>query len=141
MSTKSKGFLKRLFSTVLSATCLLSGTAAAGTIAAASSDLPVAAASANAGSVTDDFSWDNATVYFLLTDGSCDCLYNPSDATFAKALHKFAGWTRRYPFHDVWEAIIQNMHRLFPKRTSDDCALALLTTGIGRPDPSHEQSR
>ena len=85
--------------------------------------------------------YDPDRVYFLLTDGSCDCLYNPSDATFAKALHKFAGWTRRYPFHDVWEAIIQNMHRLFPKRTSDDCALALLTTGIGRPDTSHEQSR
>ena len=69
MSTKSKGFFKKLLGTVLSATCLLSGTAVAGTIATTSATLPVAAASSSDAPV---FSWDNATVYFLLTDRFCN---------------------------------------------------------------------
>ncbi len=65
MSTKSKGFFKKLLGTVLSAACLLSGTATAGTIASTAS-LPVSAATSAGDAST--FSWDNATVYFLLTD-------------------------------------------------------------------------
>jgi len=66
MLTKTKSFFKRLLGTVLSAACLVSGTAAAGTIAGtvAATTAPEAAAAAS----PSDFSWDNATVYFLLTD-------------------------------------------------------------------------
>ena len=67
MSTRSKGFFKRLLGTVLSAACLLSGTAMAGTIASQSA--PTASA---AGADASTFSWDNATVYFLLTDRFCN---------------------------------------------------------------------
>ena len=69
MSTKTKNFFKKLLGTVLSATCLLSGTAVAGTIAATTSALPVEAASS---SDLPAFSWDNASVYFLLTDRFCN---------------------------------------------------------------------
>ena len=63
MFTKTKSFFKKALSTVLSATTIFSGMALAGTIAA-SSALPVAAAEATPAT----FSWDNVTVYFLLTD-------------------------------------------------------------------------
>ena len=76
MSTKSTSFFKKLLGSLLSAACLFSGTAVAGTIATTSAALPVAAA---ATSDAPDFSWDNATVYFLLIDrfkeemGVADC--------------------------------------------------------------------
>ena len=70
--------------------------------------------------------YDPGRVYFLMTDGSCDCLCLPREGTFARALHEFARWTREYPVHAVREAVLQNMHRLFPLRTNDDCALALM---------------
>lgn len=63
MFKKSKAFFKKAMSAVLSATCLMSGLALAGTIA---STVPVEAEAAT--STTPAFSWDNATVYFLLTD-------------------------------------------------------------------------
>ena len=69
MSTKSTSFFKKLLGSLLSAACLFSGTAVAGTIATTSAALPVAAA---ATSDAPDFSWDNATVYFLLTDRFCN---------------------------------------------------------------------
>ena len=59
-------FFKRALSGVLSAACVLSGTAFAG-MTALSSDEPIEAKAATASS-TPEFSWDNATVYFLLTD-------------------------------------------------------------------------
>ena len=64
MFKKSKGFFKKALSTVLSASCMMSAFALAGTIAV---NTPAAEASA-AGSDLPEFSWDNATVYFLLTD-------------------------------------------------------------------------
>ncbi len=66
MSTKSKGFFKKLLSSVLSAACLFSGTAVLSS-AVISSTAPVEV-SAAAASDAPPFSWDNATVYFLLTD-------------------------------------------------------------------------
>ena len=64
MFTKTKSFFKKALSTVLSAACVTSGLALAGTLATTTA-LPAAAAT----EVTPaTFSWDNATVYFLLTD-------------------------------------------------------------------------
>lgn len=72
--------------------------------------------------------YDPTKVYFLLTDGSCDCLYETSNHTYANALHIFAQWMRKYPFYSVKKALHQTMHKVFPKRTDDDCAIALITT-------------
>ena len=65
MKIKHK-FFKRALSGVLSAACVFSGTAFAG-MTALSSDEPIEAKAATTSS-TPEFSWDNATVYFLLTD-------------------------------------------------------------------------
>ena len=65
MKIKNK-FFKRALSGVLSAACVFSGTAFAGTVAM-TNDAPIEAKAA-ASTDTPQFSWDNATVYFLLTD-------------------------------------------------------------------------
>ncbi len=64
MFTKTKSFFKKALGTVLSAACLFSGTAVASTIVT-STAVGVSAAGDQGGAT---FSWDNATVYFLLTD-------------------------------------------------------------------------
>jgi hypothetical protein len=35
---------------------------------------------------------------------------------------------KNYPHYSVKKALIQTMFKLFPKRTDDDCAIALITT-------------
>ena len=65
MKTKPH-FFKRALSGVLSAACVLSGTAFAG-VTALNAQEPVTAQAASTNE-TSQFSWDNATVYFLLTD-------------------------------------------------------------------------
>lgn len=65
-------------------------------------------------------------IYFLMTDGSCDCLYDRQAKTFAEALGIFADWTRRYDHRLVTAAIYKSMFRLFTQRTMDDCAIALI---------------
>ena len=60
---------KRVLSSVLSAACVVSGTAFAGATLATQSGFTVNAATA---SDLPAFSWDNATVYFLLTDRFCN---------------------------------------------------------------------
>lgn len=63
-------FFKRLLSGFLSAACVLSGTAFAGTALLDQSNV-----TADAATTTNDkapFTWDNATVYFLLTDRFCN---------------------------------------------------------------------
>jgi len=77
-------------------------------------------------------SYDPDSTYFLLTDGSCECLLNDRDGTYAPALHTFTKWMWKYPHHAVSKAIGQKMYSLFPKRTDDDCAIAL----INLPNPS-----
>ncbi len=64
MFKHKKGFFKKALSAVLSATCMLSGLALAGTMAMSS---PVEA-SAVTNTSSKAFSWDNVTMYFLLTD-------------------------------------------------------------------------
>jgi len=73
MSSKSKSFFKKLLSSVLSAACLLSGTAVMSTaIGTAVTDANITAEAATTSSDAPVFSWDNATVYFLLTDRFCN---------------------------------------------------------------------
>lgn len=67
-----------------------------------------------------------SNIYFLMTDGSCDCLYDRNAKTFADALSVFADWTRRYDHRAVTDALRTTMYKLFTKRTLDDCAIALI---------------
>ncbi len=67
------------------------------------------------------------SVYFLLSDGSCECLYNDRKKTFSPALHVFSDWMWRFSHHAVSKAIITKMSQLFPLRTDDDCAITLLS--------------
>lgn len=67
------------------------------------------------------------SVYALMTDGTCDCILDNRTQTFAPAFATFAQWMRQYPHPKVEEALRSVMQRLFTQRTSDDCALALLT--------------
>lgn len=63
-------------------------------------------------------------VFFLMTDGSAECLYDQIKGLYAPALHTMAEWTRRYTRESVNEGLLDVMQRLFSRRTSDDCALA-----------------
>ena len=69
MATKTKGFFKKLLSSVLSAATVFTGTAMMSTAVLSQSAVPVKAAG---GGDASTFSWDNATVYFLLTDRFCN---------------------------------------------------------------------
>ncbi len=66
--TKQNRF-RKILSGVLSAACVFSGTAMAGAAVANETAVEVSAATS---STTPAFSWDNATVYFLLTDRFCN---------------------------------------------------------------------
>ena len=66
-----------------------------------------------------------------MTDGSCECLYNPHTKDYAKALPVFCGWARTYPREAVNEALFGSMNKLFRERTADDCALVLITESSG----------
>lgn len=65
-------------------------------------------------------------VYFLMTDGSVDCLYNRRTQVFAKAMHVYCGFMNKYDFRLINSALETSMYRLFPHKTTDDCALALI---------------
>ena len=76
MASSQTNRFKRVMCGLLSALTMLSGAAAAGTavtpVEASAAETDTSTASA-AGQVTPDtFSWDNATVYFLLTDRFCN---------------------------------------------------------------------
>ncbi|MBR5205212.1 MAG: protein phosphatase 2C domain-containing protein [Bacteroidaceae bacterium] len=70
--------------------------------------------------------FDSDCVYFLMTDGSADCLYNFKSGTFAKALTVFCGWTREHNPYDVNNFLRKSMYKLFPQKTNDDCSLAMI---------------
>ena len=67
-------------------------------------------------------------VYFVLTDGSVDCLYNQRSGTFAPMLDTFCDWMRRFKYNQIHTFVKTAMHKYFPKNTTDDCAMGLLTT-------------
>ena len=72
MLTKTKSFFKKTLSTILSAACLLSGTAVFSTAILSSEKAVLDVSAASTVSAAPRFSWDNATVYFLLTDRFCN---------------------------------------------------------------------
>ena len=73
-------------------------------------------------------SFDPEAVYFLMTDGTVDCLYNQHKGTFAPMLKTFCNWMRRFGYEQIHPYVNTAMHKYFPLNTTDDCALGLLTT-------------
>lgn len=74
--------------------------------------------------------YDASNVYFLMTDGSADCLFDYQHRTFAPAINTYCDWCRRYNRVAVNKALYESMMRLFLKKTHDDCTLAFIA-----PDP------
>lgn len=70
--------------------------------------------------------FEPANVYFIMTDGSCDCLYDREQDAFAPALGTFCSWIRQYSHQAVSNSLKDVMYKLFPEKTGDDCALALV---------------
>lgn len=70
--------------------------------------------------------YDCEKVYFLMTDGSAECLYDKRSRSFARILGVFCDWIRKYLPHPVSDNLKTAMMKLFPQVTSDDCALALI---------------
>lgn len=70
--------------------------------------------------------YDLKNVYFMMTDGSCDCLFDGEKQAFAPALRTFCKWIRQYPHQAVSNSLKPAMYKLFPEKTGDDCALALV---------------
>ncbi len=95
MSQKKHSLFKKILSTVLSTACLLSTAAVTGAAASTVSAAPVSAAAVSGD--PSAFSWDNATVYFLLTDRfyngdkSNDNAYGRQDANVGDQRATFHG--------------------------------------------------
>jgi hypothetical protein len=65
-------------------------------------------------------------IYFLMTDGTVDCLYNYTTREYAKALYVYCNWARNYDRRTAYNALLDSMRTLFPLKTDDDCALVLI---------------
>lgn len=71
--------------------------------------------------------YDQDSSYVMMTDGSCSCLYSKRKKIFAPLLYKFCNIVNNYPRAIGNKYIHTSMKTLFPKRTDDDCALAIIT--------------
>ena len=72
---------------------------------------------------------NNITSFFLMSDGSADCLYNQISNTFAPAINKFAISLAKASDAEVSlvnDALINVMEQHFSSRTNDDCSFIML---------------
>lgn len=72
---------------------------------------------------------NNITSFFLMSDGSADCLYNQKGNTFAPAINKFAVSLAKASDAEVAlvnDALINVMEQHFSSRTNDDCGFIML---------------
>ena len=70
--------------------------------------------------------YEATRVYFLMTDGSVECLYNYTTKRYARALEVYCDWVRKYDRRVCFNAMVESMRELFKHRTDDDCALAFI---------------
>ena len=70
--------------------------------------------------------YDASRVYFLMTDGSVECLYNYTTKRYARALEVYCDWVRKYDRRVCIKPMLESMRSLFKHRTDDDCALAFI---------------
>lgn len=71
----------------------------------------------------------NIGSFFLMSDGSADCLFNQTDNTFAPAISKFAlllAGTSIEGVGQVNNALTDVMEQHFRSRTNDDCSFIML---------------
>lgn len=69
---------------------------------------------------------DGSEAFFLMSDGAAECLYSKKDNKFANALLTMSSWIHNNDESVVSEAIEENMSRLFPKHTQDDCSIIIM---------------
>ncbi|MDE6020022.1 MAG: protein phosphatase 2C domain-containing protein [Ruminococcus sp.] len=63
--------------------------------------------------------------FFLMSDGAAEALFHKKEHIFSPALKIFASWLDKHHSEDVDKAIKNNMEKLFPKHTSDDCSIII----------------
>lgn len=71
----------------------------------------------------------NIDSFFMMSDGSADCLYNQVSNTFAPAINKFAtslAKASESEIEQVNESLRDVMEQHFRTRTNDDCSLIML---------------
>lgn len=62
---------------------------------------------------------------FLMSDGAADCLYDKKHEMLAKAICVFSSWIKQNNIDDVNKALVENMSKLFPQYTTDDCSFIM----------------
>ena len=76
-----------------------------------------------------EFANTNISSFFLMSDGSADCLYNQVGNTFAPAISKFAVSLAKASDAEVTQvndSLKDVMEQHFSSRTNDDCSLIML---------------
>lgn len=68
---------------------------------------------------------DNYNSFFLMSDGAADCLYHKKQRIFAPAIRSFSSWIEKYDEESVNLALLENMTKIFPKHTTDDCSFIM----------------
>ena len=68
---------------------------------------------------------DNFKSFFLMSDGAADCLYHKKAKVFAPAIQSFSRWIEKYDEESVSKALLENMIKMFPKHTADDCSFIM----------------
>lgn len=71
----------------------------------------------------------NISSFFLMSDGSADCLFNQAENTFAPAISKFAlllAGSTNEEAEMVNNTLIDVMEQHFRSRTNDDCSFIML---------------
>ena len=70
--------------------------------------------------------FNTSHIYFIMTDGAVECLYNKRTKSYANALAVYCGLLDKYEHMQINNALTTSMYKLFPSRTNDDCALAII---------------
>lgn len=70
--------------------------------------------------------FEGVKAFFLMSDGSAECLFHKKDKVFSKALFTISNWINEYDEQIVNMAIKENMGDLFISHTSDDCSLIMI---------------
>ena len=61
-----------------------------------------------------------------MSDGAADCLFQKNTKQFAKAVTLFSNWVEKFDIGEVQRALEENMKKMFPQYTTDDCSFNLL---------------
>lgn len=68
---------------------------------------------------------DNYNSFFLMSDGAADCLFHKKQKAFAPAIRAFSSWMETYDEESVNKALLENMTKMFPIHTTDDCSFIM----------------